>query len=405
MKITQLRTKESYAFSVGKSLCLKMPHLILISDLALISNFYMLIGEKANTLAFALALCALSISAAALCVLGSILELCVFLGILLFLILQHIVFAYKFGTEINFNTIVQYYGPLTFIVYYGFIKFEKTSKILELFYVYSLIYCSIFLVLSLSFYLGYIPREFEYNLFVYDEARGFRLLIATGTATYALIYALFNLRQKLELSRLLAFSLVFAVFYVSVSRLLILITISVLILSMLMNRRYISALCFIGFVCVSLVMFYGLFDNWFNPYEIFSGDTSGRIRADEYRDAIEIILDNPLLGAGIAGSNSQLAQLTQNANFAPMDLGGLGIWFVFGIVGLSFYILSTLLTCFVADFLVDSNEIQRKILGLIGCVVGMTGCLTPAIWYNGSLFGLIVAIFLAKILKLHQTVG
>jgi hypothetical protein len=95
---------------------------------------------------------------------------------------------------------------------------------------------------------------------------------------------------------------------------------------------------FLSPLIVTLVVLLILFEQD-EIYDLLRSDTSFKIRMSSAAIAWSAILKYPIFGIGVASNNSLSYQQLFGYSFYPSDLGALGIWFRFGLVGLIGYYL------------------------------------------------------------------
>jgi hypothetical protein len=147
-------------------------------------------------------------------------------------------------------------------------------------------------------------------------------------------------------------------------------------------------------------MFYGIYDHKFNPFSIFSHDTSGGIRAREYEIARSTILADPLSGVGFPSSDADLAYSVSSLVYSTSDVGLVNVWSVFGMFGMLTFLFAgvPLSQAFSGKATRPSGESLRRALHMYACLVLAYDAIAPLSMINpGSLiFGLALGLWLKK---------
>jgi hypothetical protein len=92
-----------------------------------------------------------------------------------------------------------------------------------------------------------------------------------------------------------------------------------------------------SFLILNAVALYGVFDSDFNFYRIFGKNITLSIRAVSYEIATKFIRENLVFGIGIPGDVSDTLIITHSATFSSSDIGVVGVFFNFGVIGVFLY--------------------------------------------------------------------
>jgi hypothetical protein len=143
---------------------------------------------------------------------------------------------------------------------------------------------------------------------------------------------------------------------------------------------FLRVLCFGPLLAITAYYLYGFLDHSWNPFAVVASDTSGNFRYLEYEIARYFLMENPISGVGIAVTNTDTQWLTGNRFFAASDLGTIGVWWDFGLVGLSAFLLASWLVCNPSNY----GQNNGQILTLTSCSLVLYGTIAPIIFYPGG---------------------
>ncbi|WP_210161142.1 O-antigen ligase family protein [Methylorubrum extorquens] len=366
-------------------------------DMMVHSRFWVLFGPGFRTICFAAVLSAIVLSGAVSISRRHFKEVFVFTSFSLLIIVQMSAFSFNFNTELNPSAAIQFYPMLTFIVFSICIRQFGVRRVCEWFALYSTVYCFMYVSISACIYFGYLDQDLVSALTQTDAERGTRILISAPPALFAFFYSIYG-ATKSNYVKALMFLFSSVSIGVSLSRyLIVFFVLTCVILVVFKKKSSLSnlAIMLIFFVS-SLPLLWGFVDSWWNPFAIFSSDSSGKIRLFSYDTAIGILQRHPLLGAGIPADDLTLMRAVSNYTFAPMDLGIMGVWFNFGLTGTFFYIYSVWIATLPRVQLLDMRAPEYQSIRACALVLAANACLTPSIWFTGCFFGLALAYYLME---------
>ncbi len=382
-----------------RKLDLVVLHIFLASDVIVVSRFYEFVGFFIRSPLFYLTVACLPFFIIRAIQKSYITELLIFLFGAIGLVVQILHFSSISRQPPNFNSVAQYYPMFSFIVYPIFLQREHIFKLLSTLYLYSCIYVAVYVLAAMTILLHIMPAGIEESLTQSDPERGARILIIASSTLYCMYYSYFKMIERRSRLHALMLFLAVVALIMSESRLLIVIVACVSILSLILpGRSGVSIFCLAGFIALSGVVLYGMVDPAWNPFVIFGDDTSARIRTEGFDTIRRILQAEPLLGAGISSDDASMVLFTSNPTLSAADLGPLGIWFIFGLTGLVLYCFSVYVQCFCTYYGGCGSVANSKAVQYTGCLIGLFGCLTPT-WFNGSLVGLFIAIWLRGVTR------
>ena len=371
-------------------------HVFLAGDILLVSGFYQFVGFFMRSPLFYMTVACLPYFFVRAVQRSYLPEITIFVLAAIGVLAQIFHFAAISRQPINLNSIAQFNSMFCFVVFANFIRLRDVDYLLRTIYFYTCIYVIVYVAAGALLFAHLIPGDIEARLTQTDPERGARILIVASSTLYCMYFSYFRLVETRAWRYAAMVALALMALIVSESRLLIVIVGFVQVMSIFLpGRRALSVLCFGGFLAVSAVILYGMYDPHWNPFVIFGDDTSARIRTEAYETMRGILWQHPFAGAGIAANDVDMIAFTSNPTLSAADLGPIGIWFVFGVVGLVFYIVSVYMQCFCTSVGGCGSVSNNKAVQYTGCIIGFFGCLTPT-WFNGSLFGLFLALYLRR---------
>jgi hypothetical protein len=306
------------------------------------------------------------------------------------IVLQIYQFSALASVTPNANAGFQYVFGATFIVFSTIIADGFGVKLTQSMFQYAFGYTVVYFLISVLFDLGLFPQDILRSMTMDDTERGKRLYIYPGASSFAWFCCLHVFWRRPGLLSFAGLLVCGAAIYLSLSRVFI---VFVCLLSAFYILRTkpssIRAVCLAVMWGVSLATFGGLIWQQWNPFVFFSGDSSGSFRADEYDTARAFILENPILGVGMAPTQQDMGQLTGNPYFSANDLGAFGVWFDWGLPGLLVFFLASHIIC---QFPRRVAPGFRLPLFLTGSLLAGYGCIAPTILYSAG------ATYLAVIL-------
>lgn len=375
-----------------------LTHVILASDLLFASRIYRVLGSSLLQ-PLLLGLCAVSIIF--YCVYaagrGRILISLIAIGYVALIFNQLAVFAGKLWLPVNTNAFFQYIWLLSFVPFAGICLAGGRDYLLKCVAGYGTLYCAFFAAASILQMAGALPGQVLEAIVSTDMERGARVFLYAGLACFAYFYWLVQVRTKLTYWSVFFFGLCALASVLSLSRVYLLIVLCLTLVFIFRPKP--SAIALAGRILLfggSAFVLSGMVFTSFNPFELFAGDSSGSYRAMEYIVVREKVQIDPLWGFGLSSDQDLTKPFLGKFLIFPSDLGPLGVWFDFGLLGLLIYF-------FILWF---CSRPPRSLpyehgwpLFLTGSVLTAYGCMSPlAISPGGAtMTGLILAIsFTAK---------
>ena len=171
------------------------------------------------------------------------------------------------------------------------------------------------------------------------------------------------------------------------------------------TRRPVTIILALMFLVLAIAVVWGYFDTSFNPYNLVSGDASGRARFVEYGDAVRSLGSRYLTGVGI-GPSVEAVQLfvKQRTPFFAADLGTGGVMFEYGLIGTTLFLVAST-ACILAipgasvrptplSLAFHYTTLQAALVGFFStAILGGAGTvfasLTFALWLKGGYFGVV----------------
>ena len=355
-------------------------HLLLFADLLFASRLYR-IGDVAFMQPLLLGLCAGFVAFYFIFTLlrGYMAPTALLVSALLLIFLQLYVFSGLAGVEVNINAGFQFFWVLTFVVFFLTIRDGHGPYLADTLLLYASLYAIVYGILALAFNFGLVGADALGILVAEDAERGQRLFSYTIASAYAWFGWLYRLRERRTWLACVMLAVSGLAIYLALSRV---VTLCLVLMTFAALRGY--TLTSIGKVCIALLLavsaisLYGVFDIRWNPFELFTSDTSGAFRMWEYDIARDLLREHFALGIGIAPSSEASWQFVKQDFFAPSDLGVLGIWLDLGLAGLACFLAGSYIACRPG---IRMNPLRQAPLVLTGCLMAAYGCIAPVIFY------------------------
>jgi hypothetical protein len=403
---TQIERRVTAQSAVADNWLIAAAIIVIACDILISSRFYVFaFGVESRPVFFAIALVVIFCCAMVTVVQRDVAALLVFLGILLFFVLYMFVFSIKSGREINWNAMAQTYGLLGFIVFYEIGKRQLFPRLLRVMYFMLTIYLVWYVVKAILYYAGLIDviEPPEIYTVLHDQERGQRLFLAGALATFVWTYALTHMQERFTLGHFLAFALAVSASALSISRVFLAVNLAVFLLYFFTrNIRLVSIATFAMYILVALYLMTGIFDTSINPFDISSTDTTTLYRKYEYDVMVTHIHEDPVIGIGLYDSNAGISYYVGRMLFFPSDIGIIGVWMMFGLIGvLLLGFLPAYICCFPRASIHNTgmSNADLRTLSLTGCCIGLYAS-TSMNMINGPdslIFSLILAHFLISI--------
>lgn len=369
--------------SINSHIHLCAVHLLLLADVLFSARLYRL-GDLPFSQPLLLGLCvALSFFYFGFTLLrGNLLPVVVGLGAFALILFQLHVFTGISGIPLKINAIFQFCWIFTFIVFFLAVRDGHGEQVVYALTFYSSAYVIIYIALVLMFKTSLLPTEIFSGLIADDPERGQRLYSYSIAAAFAWFSWLFRFRESRSSGALIMLLLSGLAIALALSRV---ITLFIVLITFATLRGYtassISKVCFSTLVFVSALGIFGVFNTDWNPFLIFEADSSGSFRFWEYELARNFLREHFLFGIGIPPTSQDSWDIIKLDFFASSDLGLLGIWFDFGLLGLFGFLIGSYVACRPR---IQLREGLRSPLILVGCLMTVYGCIAPVIFYPGG---------------------
>lgn len=370
-------------------------HLLLFADLLFSSRLYR-IGDMAFTQPLLLGLCAGFIAFYFFFTLlrGYLRPAALLVGALFLIVMQLYVFSALAGVAVKLNAVFQFFWALTFVVFFLAIRDGHGRYLANALLLYASLYVGIYAALALTFNFGLVRADALGILVADDAERGQRLFSYAIASAYAWFGWLYRLRERRSWRALAMLAISGLAIYLALSRV---VTLCLVLMTFAALRGYtlnsIGRVCLTALLFVSAISFYGVFDTRWNPFSLFTSDTSGAFRMWEYEVARDLLREHFWLGIGIAPTAEDAWQFVQQDFFAPADLGVLGIWVDLGLAGLFCFLAGSFIACRPR---IRMEPVLGTPLVLTGCLMTAYGCIAPVIFYpaGATYFAILLGFWL-----------
>ncbi|MBQ0820533.1 hypothetical protein KBI52_09995 [Microvirga sp. HBU67558] len=311
------------------------------------------------------------------------------------IVFQVMLFSNVTGMPSPITTALQFFPVLSFTVFFSLANSELRQYTCRTYYYISQLYVFIYLLASICYIFNILPTNILRSLVLTDVERGERLFFYPAAMALCWFFSLSSVRRNISATSitLLAINGIANVLTLSRVYLLCLLAISLVYIAT-SERRIIRFLSLSALFLTSAVLVYGIIDTRWNPFELFSGDSSGGARALEYRTAQHFLRLYPIAGIGIEPSSYEVGFLTGNYYFAAGDLGAVGVWWNFGLCGLLLFLVASIISCQPIRNL--DTKFQWPFF-LTGCLIAAYGSIAPVIFAAGgsTFFALIFGMWLS----------
>jgi|GEM_PF-1342716 len=368
-------------------------HILLIVDLIYASRVYRVINLGIIH-PLILATCAGIVAFYAIYLLSRfrIVPVVIALAYICLVIFQISVFAEKLWIPVNVNVFFQYIWLLTFIPFAGICIAGGRDYLLKCAVGYGSLYCAFYAATSSMQMAGVLPGQILQAIVSFDTERGYRVFMYAGLVCLSYFYWLVQLKKKRSRKNIFFFTICLLASVLSLSRVYLFLLLSLTFLFHIVPRPALISF-FARFVLLvgSAFVLSGILFPTINPFNLFGNDSSGSYRALEYVIMRQRIEMDPLWGFGLSPNfESSRAFLGPYPIFST-DIGPLGVWFDFGLIGLGLY--------FIALWFCSRpiRNIDYKFgwpLFLTGAMMAANGCISPvAVSEGGStITGLIFGV-------------
>lgn len=321
--------------------------------------------------------------------------------ILLFLAGQHLLFTDRSGAPVNFNVLFNYM-PL-----FGFVVFSESRLSIATFarilLVVSAIYTFLYLV-GAPYLEAHFPRD-NRTLLPDHEGSGVRVYFVGAYAMFAVFAALRMRRMPPLLRGALIVGGISAVL-LSDSRTFLALSILTLGLAVTTNMsRPLRLLLAAGIYGAMVVMLLGVFVPDWNPFGFFN-DQSALTRKTEYTAVVQVIRDHWVSGVGLPTDTAALQTYLRTPRYEPVfgsDLGILGPWFDFGLIGLFAFFLAVWVVCLTPSL---SRQGEVQAIQLLAITCALDGMISPMLLYEPTvIFFMLLIGNIIRLLRWRRMAG
>lgn len=230
---------------------------------------------------------------------------------------------------------------------------------------------------------------------------GTRLFLSSGYAAYAGFAALARLRQGWAVAPALAFAAAGLAIYLAGSRAFEAIFVGVALLYLLAGvGRQVRLLLGGVLLLAVLANLGGLVIPGWNPYALVAGDPSGAARQQTYAAVVPLLRDHFVLGLGLPSTPTGFWTYIRRPYTFWDDLGPLGVWATFGVIGLTGFLGLAALCVAGVRRPPDLGLVSYRPLTLTALVFGLSAGFSPdLIGGTSSAFG---GLLLGLALRSHR---
>jgi O-antigen ligase/polysaccharide polymerase Wzy-like membrane protein len=381
------------------TLLLGIALILMVFDTATQSLFNIIFfGDNALGPSLLICFCVIVFFAAIAILERDIYILTLFAVVIALLLFYYLYFIFGTNRPQNFNTLGSYYGWLMFIVFYVLAKHGLLPAAMKpLFFVYGaylVMYLALVGLSDTALLSAIISKKFTFILT--DEGRGTRIFMHSAAAAYVAMYSTAKLQEQIRLRYIATLGLASCALYFSFSRGLIICVGSIFLLYIITRRmKYVQYFSFIAYLLVAVYLSVGVFEPSFNPYLISKSDTSAVARAYEFQVAVPYIRQYPFFGIGLPDAQTGLTYYLGMGDINIDDLGIIGIWLTFGLVGVGIIGIGAVYLCCMQNLKRSTAVLgltNARALSLIGCVLGLYAVMANnLLTSSGLLFSLIFA--------------
>jgi hypothetical protein len=315
--------------------------------------------------------------------------------------------AYNFSqisnSPVGLNSVFSFYTLPTFIIFMRYLEIHGGRRLHKILFCYFLMYVLIYCILATSLLLSIVPADLlsPINLATPSDERGDRLFLWKPYALYVLFTAIYQLYKSRAFVPVCLAVICAVAILLSQSRFFILSSaIAAGIASLGFKTRTIAFVCWSCLLFANVLYCFMVIEQSINPYSLFSDDPSGIVdgsgfvRMVSFDVARENILARPLFGTGIESTQKALVDVVGYSLFYWSDLGPIGIWFAFGLIGLFASVILTCIACFVP---VDDPHLSKQnyveVLRLTACPMALAGLIAPDLLFSSIPLSIALAYF------------
>ncbi len=253
---------------------------------------------------------------------------------------QLAVFADKLWLPVNTNAFFQYIWVMSFVPFAGVCLAGGRTYLLKCVIGYGTGYCCLYALVSMMQMAGVLPARILAELVSDLDFRGARIFLYSGLAALTYFYWLVQIRTRITWVSLSFFLICALASLLSLSRVYLLVIFCLSLVFMISPKPALlrfSAATVLG-VGTAFVLS-GMAIPSFNPFDLFASDVSGAYRALEYEVMRDRIFADPLWGFGMAPTADASKPFLGAYLIFPVDVGSVGVWFEFGLIGLILYLV------------------------------------------------------------------
>jgi hypothetical protein len=315
-------------------------HVILICDVLFASRIYQAIGLFLQPLILGSCAAIIIFYCAYTAIRGHILIPLMAVGYVALVMTQLTVFADKLWLPVNTNAFFQYIWVMSFVPFAGVCLAGGRTYLLKCVIGYGTGYCCFYALVSIMQMAGVLPGKILAGLVSDLDFRGARIFLYSGLAALTYFYWLVQIRTRVTWVSLSFFLICTLASLLSLSRVYLLVIFCLSIVFMLSPRP-----AFLRILAISVLglgttfVLSGMLVPAFNPFDLFANDASGAYRALEYEVMRDRIFADPLWGFGMSPTSDASKPFLGPYLIFPGDVGSVGVWFEFGLIGLGLYLV------------------------------------------------------------------
>ncbi len=311
---------------------------------------------------------------------------------LAFFYFQMLVFSGNSRVPVNPNILFTYLPAVSFVLFAS--RSVDMDRIFVFLFLASSLYCVAYLLLADQILAASQSTDTSgVPVLKSDGTREARLYLAAGYPAFALFYALARFDFRRRWPWIFGTLLPLAAMFAAQSRVfLAIVVLAVVIRGVGLLNRPMRIMLAIALVLGTVALLFGVLFPGANIYQLFAADASGAARLRAYTFVSALVNDYFLFGVGLAPDRASAAVRMGDPYLYWEDIGPLGIWYTFGMLGLILFIYHTVRCILGPRPFVGISEPNYSALLAVGVVIGLNSITSPGIW-NGN-----TALFLGLVL-------
>ncbi|WP_146215307.1 hypothetical protein [Blastomonas natatoria] len=303
------------------------------------------------------------------------------------------IFSINSGVPFTFNSGGEYVGIAFTGLFYLTLHDRTFGRLLNWFFNLCIGYALFYILASLALRFGYLDTGgVTRGIASADDAgRSDRLHSAALLLVYGTTYTIVKIRTNFRLLHTIWAAIFALAWWLTESRAIVVVSIPVIVAYLILPKaELIGRLAFSVFmvgVIASLIIL--IEPNW-NPY-LYFGDQSASVRTNSIDIASQRVWEYLGTGAGISFGIEGYRPISGITYFYPVDIGLIGILFMYGILGFLVYILICFLGCTSYKRIVSlgyTSDMASAVV-LTAIILSAYSLQTPI--YNGGSSGVLFA--------------